>query len=338
MIFSVIIPVYNRADPVQTAIDSVTAQTFDDYEIIVVDDGSTDDTPQRLDEIAKRDKRIRVIHKKNGGVSSARNVGIDQANGDYIVFLDSDDRLTPDCLAVLAKHADGCDLICFGLESPYLHFLPCEQEESITVPREQVMRDYLPPFITGEDTGKPFLQHYCWNKCYRNAFLRDKQIRFDETKRSWEDGRFVVDALSAAEAVCLVGKPLYYENSGTDENHLSARWFDNMIEEFISDQNTYRRRFPAMRYGAEWARTNFNSLHNLFNLAVKNRGEAAAPLILAALRESIVGEWIAGIEPRNDFEAQIQELAARKEDKKIFRLYRPNPLTRVRGKIRKILH
>ena len=101
---SIITPSYNAAGSLGRAIASVKAQTFRDWELIVVNDGSTDDTAAMLD--AEVDPRIRVIHQANGGVSSARNAGLDAAKGRYVTFLDADDRLPPDALAVRARFLD----------------------------------------------------------------------------------------------------------------------------------------------------------------------------------------------------------------------------------------
>ena len=94
-LISVIIPVYKVEDYLTACVESVLAQTYQTFEIILVDDGSPDNCPQMCDEFAARDSRIRVIHKPNGGLSSARNAGIDGAKGEYLAFLDSDDLWTP---------------------------------------------------------------------------------------------------------------------------------------------------------------------------------------------------------------------------------------------------
>ena len=92
---SVIIPAYNIEDYIGRCLDSVLSQTYKNLEIIVIDDGSSDRTGEILDDYEKKNHRMKVIHKENGGVSSARNIGIDRANGDYIGFVDGDDRVDP---------------------------------------------------------------------------------------------------------------------------------------------------------------------------------------------------------------------------------------------------
>ena len=94
-LISIIVPVYKVEEYLSACVESVLAQTYQNFELVLVDDGSPDNCPQMCDEFAARDSRIRVIHKENGGLSSARNVGIDAAKGEYLAFLDSDDLWTP---------------------------------------------------------------------------------------------------------------------------------------------------------------------------------------------------------------------------------------------------
>ena len=101
MFFSIIVPVYKVQDYIEECINSILSQSYDDYELILVDDGSPDKCPQICDNYSLRDKRVRVIHKENGGLSSARNAGLDVAEGKYIVFVDSDDIVYPNSLKEL---------------------------------------------------------------------------------------------------------------------------------------------------------------------------------------------------------------------------------------------
>lgn len=101
---SVVVPVYNVQKYLRQCIDSILGQTYTEFEVILVDDGSTDDCPQICDEYCKSDQRIKVIHKKNGGLSDARNCGIDHANGEYICFIDSDDIVATDYIGSMLAH------------------------------------------------------------------------------------------------------------------------------------------------------------------------------------------------------------------------------------------
>ena len=98
MFFSVIVPIYNVEKYLRRSIDSVLSQTFSDFELILVDDGSPDNCPKICDEYVQKDHRIKVVHKKNGGLVSARQAGISIAKGEYMFNLDADDAITPDAL------------------------------------------------------------------------------------------------------------------------------------------------------------------------------------------------------------------------------------------------
>ena len=96
MFFSVVVPVYNVEQYLKECVDSILSQTFKDFELILVNDGSKDSSPAICDEYAKKDDRIKVIHKPNGGLSDARNVGTAAAKGEYVIYIDSDDYVTTD--------------------------------------------------------------------------------------------------------------------------------------------------------------------------------------------------------------------------------------------------
>lgn len=116
-LISIIIPVYNTQDYLARCIDSVIAQTYTNLEIILIDDGSNDKSPEICDNCALMDNRICVVHKNNGGISHARNYGLDLANGEYVTFLDSDDFIHPKFIKFLLYHClkDGCEIAACGL-------------------------------------------------------------------------------------------------------------------------------------------------------------------------------------------------------------------------------
>ena len=124
MTLSVIIPVYGVEHTLNRCVESVVRQTFDDWEIILVDDGSPDDSPRLCDEWAARDSRIHVIHQKNGGLSSARNAGIDAAQGRYVTFLDSDDYLDTDTYRHVIPLMDQADIV----EFPFYRFFGSQRQ------------------------------------------------------------------------------------------------------------------------------------------------------------------------------------------------------------------
>ena len=113
---SVIIPVYNAEKYLRRCVDSILAQIFTDFELLLIDDGSKDKSGVICDEYAKKDNRVKVFHKENGGVSSARNLGLDNARGEWIGFIDSDDMVKPEYLDGLIRYQSRSSLVVGGYE------------------------------------------------------------------------------------------------------------------------------------------------------------------------------------------------------------------------------
>ena len=111
---SVIVPVYKAEAYLRRCVDSILAQTFQDFEVLLIDDGSPDRSGEICDEYARKDRRVRVFHKENGGVSSARNVGIEKALGTWIMFVDADDWLCADTISYCSSFFSEADLIRFS--------------------------------------------------------------------------------------------------------------------------------------------------------------------------------------------------------------------------------
>lgn len=199
---SVIIPVYNVSSYLIACLDSVCAQTLTDLEIILVDDGSTDGSERICDQYAERDERIRVIHKPNGGLSSARNAGIEAATSDWIGFIDSDDRIDPDMYELLYQDAreTGADLACCGLYDCY------KGQEPTRVPDPH--REVLTP----EQAVKVVFEAKktsvtAVNKLYRKALFDD--VRYPEG-RTAEDAFVIVELLLKTRRVSLNTAQRYY--------------------------------------------------------------------------------------------------------------------------------
>lgn len=225
---SIIIPVYNTEQYLSACIDSVLAQTYADYELLLVDDGSTDRSGEVCDDYALKDERIRVFHKENGGVSSARNLGIDNANGDWICFLDADDTLVPDSLSTYTESLpDNIDLVTTKYQI---------KDESGRViidyskfdDREFELNDFLFELFT---LKKHEYQGYIWGKLLRGSVIRDKNIRFRENIYFNEDRLFIV------EFVCASKKNILYRN------HLSYNYILHQTNATSSLSKVYNKRF-----------------------------------------------------------------------------------------------
>lgn len=197
-LITIIVPVYNAELFLRSSVDSVLAQTYRNLEIILVDDGSSDLSGAICDSYAEQDKRVRAIHKSNGGVSSARNAGLDAATGDYVAFVDSDDTVDPDMYGVLLNtlKKSGADMAVCGFE---LH--KGEKRHAVRVPQDgyfdvpQLYEKYLENFVAWAS-----LMTSIWSKLISSHMLRagDQPIRFAVNLQRSEDAAFIVDCLTVA--------------------------------------------------------------------------------------------------------------------------------------------
>ena len=192
---SVVVPIYNVAEYLNECIDSILAQDYKKTEIILVDDGSTDHSGKICDEYASKNRNIRVIHQKNGGLSAARNKGLSVAKGTYICFIDSDDYILPgylsEMLNVMKKNKS--DICVCG----YSEIVPPEKT------------------ITGQDATIQFLVQQenldilAWNKIYRLDLFKDFDVTYPEGKKN-EDNLTTYKLYSHADKVSYISKSLYY--------------------------------------------------------------------------------------------------------------------------------
>ena len=195
---SVIIPVYRTERTLERCVKSILQQSYHDLEVILVDDGSPDNCPQLCDEWARKDSRIRVVHKPNGGLSDARNAGIDAATGDCLTFVDADDFLAPDTYAQVMPKAAGSDIVEFPI---YWHY---------TGDDERLMRFQPADY---DDMGRYWLEGeaythtYACNKVFRRALFGD--VRFPKG-RVFEDAATLPLLLEHARRVSTVDAGLYY--------------------------------------------------------------------------------------------------------------------------------
>lgn len=202
-----IVPVYNVADYLDRCVESIIAQTYDDLEIILVDDGSLDNCPILCDEWAIQDKRIRVIHKSNGGLSDARNAGIEVATGDYLLFVDSDDYIESSmCEKLLTTAEDAqADIAVGNLYWEYNDHREIGvmiQQNGTVVTRSCILEEYF--------LRCSVAMVVAWNKLIRRElFFTKEQIRYP-MGRLHEDEYTSYRLLYAANKTAFVTEPLYH--------------------------------------------------------------------------------------------------------------------------------
>lgn len=198
---SVIIPIYNVENYITRCVKSVQNQTYNDIEIILVDDGSPDKSGRIIDEIARYDSRIKVIHKSNRGVSSARNAGLDNASGEWVSFVDGDDWVETDYISYLLDTAEriGCDIVMghsfFTIDNSDSY----DKEYSVTSTDAQ-RRIY---------NGDIFVA--VWNKLYNLNLLKKHNIRFNEDIWYGEGMLFNIQCLQYVDKVAIGEKAVYHQ-------------------------------------------------------------------------------------------------------------------------------
>ena len=210
---SVIMPVYNKAEYLADGLQSVLAQTFRDFELLIINDGSTDDSLSVIKAFAQKDPRIVVFDVPNGGVSNARNWGLDHASGRYITFVDGDDCIHPMYLENLLNciSRSGADLVI----SAYEKFWDDSERRSVcTHPQEPglyALHDLMLDFASVQkSTG---IYGYCWGKLLRADLLTG--VRFDPRIALAEDFDLYIRIYSKNPKIYIDNKPLYYYRQGT---------------------------------------------------------------------------------------------------------------------------
>lgn len=234
---SIIIPVYKVEQYLDRCVESVVKQTYENIEIILVDDGSPDNCPVLCDAWAAKDSRIKVIHKENAGVSAARNSGMEIATGEYIGFVDSDDYIEPEMFENLAAGItqSSSDLAVSGFIK-YEKPVSAETEYDCTAADAQVM-------LFGSD----YYEGYIWNKLYSAKVIKDNGIRFDTALRMCEDTLFNFDYLKCIEKVHICSYIGYYYYT-RDDSVMRMKPFQNdydmvgLIDKFISGSDSERER------------------------------------------------------------------------------------------------
>lgn len=195
---SVIIPSYNSGKTIEKCVGSILSQSFQDFEIIIIDDGSTDASPMLCDRLAENDSRITVRHKKNGGISSARNMGLELVRGEWVTFMDSDDEYRSDHLGNAAERfSEDIGLVVLGfkevsLEGETLYETHVQGPE--TADAAFLLKEMYMPAIAK-------CQGYVTSKIFRTEVIRREHLRFDESIFFNEDRLFCV------EYVCKMHKP-----------------------------------------------------------------------------------------------------------------------------------
>lgn len=199
-LISVIVPIYNSAKTLHRCVDSILHQTYLNFELILINDGSSDNSGVICDKYVQKDSRVRVFHKENGGVSSARNLGIEEATGDFITFIDSDDWVDSNYLEEFMPF-DNIDFASnYYVAEGWPEWVSCPFE------RKEYNKDNINEFFSSEFTSMNLI---C-SKLFKKEIIDRYNIRFDNRISYGEDTLFVYSVLSHVNNVRIKGNPVYH--------------------------------------------------------------------------------------------------------------------------------
>lgn len=209
-LISVIMPVHNSEKRLELSINSILNQTYKNIELLLVNDGSIDASPMICDKYSKFDSRVKVIHQKNAGVSTARNRGIKESKGQFITFVDSDDIIDSNTFEEVMKQQldESLDIIIFGMRFDYY------KEDKLVKSKVLSMEKNMCFYI--QNIKDLFFNLYeknyltpVWNKIIKASIIKENNIEFEKEMSILEDFKFVLDVLENSQKVCILSYPYY---------------------------------------------------------------------------------------------------------------------------------
>lgn len=256
MIISVIIPVYNAEKYIEQCLDSIINQTYKELEIICIDDGSTDQSLSIIETYAKKDSRIICLHKENEGVSLARNLGLDKAKGEYVIFVDGDDWIDEDtCELAIREMKENVDLVMWSYvrerngDSQKKHIFDQDIYFIDSEVQEKLHRRMIG--IVGKELANPEnADALCtvWGKLYRRQIIETNQLQFFDIRKigTYEDGLFNLKYLKYVRNASFLNQYLYHyrrDNVGSvttaynDNLHQQTKYLFKLMDGYIQDNH-----------------------------------------------------------------------------------------------------
>jgi len=269
---SIIIPVYNAEKYLAQCIDSVISQSCKDWEMILVDDGSTDVSGIICDEYSNKDQRIKVIHKENGGVSSARNVGLEKATGEWVSFVDADDWIEQNYVDTLSSLENDADIVFFSMNFRYsngevMTKKPKKRFAERRVEVEKLICD-LKYGVIDDVFGWAVV------KFFKRSIIEEHNIRFDENIKLREDEVFAMDYCRYVNSIQVIDKVLYnyrifgdgnLVNKHTDVDNIAlAKHIDDNLQYYHDEELIKNERKRVVGYYIEKFRKE-ESFFNMYN-------------------------------------------------------------------------
>lgn len=235
MKFSIIIPVYNSAPYLNKCIDSIFNQSYSDFELILIDDGSTDNSYDICKEYAKHHENIIVVHQENSGPSIARNHGIQISKGDYILFVDSDDWVSKDYFSVLDKAIKtNPDMVFFG----GIHLSDNKRIKKLYPERNLAGKSNITKFFT--DNYYEADSHSCANKVFSSSLIKENNISFPLNTVVEEDLIFILKAIEYSTKAISISEAIYFYNrrsSGSVTTKYNPKKFECKVSAYVIEES-----------------------------------------------------------------------------------------------------
>lgn len=296
---SILMPVYNSQEYLKNTVQGVINQSYKEWELILVDDGSKDNSKNICIELQKFDNRIRFINKENTGVSDTRNIALDNAKGKYIAFIDSDDSVHKDYLKILLSSIEkskGQLAVCGFKERKISTNGQIEELSRVFYPKEVIAIEDMKDLIM--DFGNSGLLNPLWNKLYSRKIIEENNIRFKEEVETGEDFIFNLQYFRKINNICFSKGELYYYIR-RNNNSITYQYIDNMyekgleihnlLEDFLKDMNFYNSKNKYILYGNHLMGV-FSAFLNLFHKDCKLTLKQKKHYIKAIVNREYVSE------------------------------------------------
>lgn len=244
MKYTIVVPLYNCEAYIAKCLKSLLQQDFEDYEVIVVNDGSTDHSLEVAKNCTKASERVRIVSQKNKGLSGARNTGIREAKAEYLIFIDADDYVEPTLLSSIDKVINNKDLLMYGYYNDIYEddqLTSSSKREFSSTDVEKCVKTMQPLLLSG-------LIGYAWNKVYKRAVLLKNNLLFREGTALVEDIVFNNDVFSCTDSIGILCMPLVHYIQRNNRETLSKKKYNNLTEllteSFMCRKNFFQKYDP----------------------------------------------------------------------------------------------
>lgn len=265
-VYSIVVPIYNVQEHINDCINSLINQTYKNIEIVLVDDGSLDNCPAICDKWAKRDKRIKVIHKQNGGLVSARKAGAEVSTGDYVLCVDGDDYIDLIALEKINNiiEENQCDAVCFGYYTGKNFDIKVSNPYEKGFYHKQKLIEKIYPCLIESRSGEIFHNSICCKVIKRDNYIKE-QMQVDDRIKIGEDLACTKPIIAKAESIYIMDDCFYYYRVNTSSMTKNRRPFSWDNAKLLHKH--LKNRLVDLDYDFN-EQIYRNSCHNLFNVAI----------------------------------------------------------------------